>query len=117
MGLHEPVRDWTTDFDHTDDAYVADPFGIWDELRTECPVAHTERYGGAWLPTRHEDIAAIAYDTERFTSRSVVMSEFRAPLELAPQGIAPPISSDPPYHKGARRLLLPAFAPQAVDQL
>jgi len=117
MGLHEPVEDWTTDFDHTDDAYVADPFGIWDELRTECPVAHTERYGGAWLPTRHEDISAIAYDTERFTSRSVVMSEFRAPFELAPQGIAPPISSDPPYHKGARRLLLPAFAPQAVDQL
>ena len=21
-----------------------------------CPVAHTERYGGAWLPTRHDDV-------------------------------------------------------------
>jgi len=117
MGRHEPVVDWATDFDHTDDAYVADPFAVWDELRTSCPIAHTERYNGAWLPTRHEDIAAIAYDTERFTSRSVVMSEFRAPLELAPQGIAPPISSDPPYHKGARRVLLPAFSPQAVAAL
>ena len=117
MGRHEPVVDWATDFDHTDDAYVADPFAIWDELRTTCPVAHTERYNGAWLPTRHEDIAAIAYDTDRFTSRSVIMSEFRAPLELAPQGIAPPISSDPPFHKGARRVLLPAFAPQSVDRL
>src|SRR5438874_2411401 len=36
---------------------------------------------------------------------------------LAPRGIAPPISSDPPFHHGARRLLLPAFAPQAIDQL
>jgi cytochrome P450 len=117
MGLHEPVADWKTDFDHTDDAYAADPFPIWDELRATCPIAHTERYGGAWLPTRHEDIAAIAYDTERFTSRSVVMSEFRPPLELAPAGIAPPISSDPPFHKGARRLLLPAFAPQAIEKL
>ena len=35
----------------------------------------------------------MAYDTERFTSRSVVMSEFRPPMELAPAGIAPPISA------------------------
>lgn len=117
MGLHEPVRDWATDFDHTDDAWAADPYPIWDELRATCPIAHTDRYNGVWLPTRYEDIAEIAYDTERFTSRSVVVSEFRAPLELAPQGIAPPISSDPPYHQKARRLLLPAFAPQAVAKL
>ena len=118
MGDHPPVADWTTDFDHTDDAYAADPFPIWDDIRTsECPVAHTQRYGGAWLPTRHVDVSAIAYDTERFTSRSVIMSPFRPPMEMAPQGIAPPISSDPPFHKGARRLLLPAFAPQAIDKL
>lgn len=115
---HPPVTDWATDFDHTDDLYAADPFPIWDEIRaSECPVAHTERYGGAWLPTRHEDVSAIAYDTEHFTSRSVVMSPFRPPAEMAPAGIAPPISSDPPFHKGARRLLLPAFAPRAIDKL
>jgi cytochrome P450 len=117
MGLHEPVTDWATDFDHTDEAWAADPFPIWDELRERCPIAHTERYMGVWLPTRHEDIADIAYDTERFTSRSVVVSEFRAPMELAPEGIAPPISSDPPFHQGARRMLLPAFSPQAVAKL
>jgi len=115
---HPPVRDWAGDFDHTDEAYAADPFPIWDDIRASgCPIAHTERYGGAWLPTSHEDVAAIAYDTERFTSRSVVMSPFRPPLEMAPIGIAPPISSDPPFHKGARRLLLPAFSPQAIDKI
>jgi cytochrome P450 len=117
MGLHEPVSDWATDFDHTDEAWAADPFPIWDQLRQTCPVAHTERYGGVWLPTRHEDVSAIAYDTERFTSRGVVVSEFRPPLEMAPQGTAPPISSDPPFHHGARRVLLPAFAPRAIDKL
>ena len=117
MGHHEPVTDWAADFDHTDDVWVADPYPIWDDLRQTCPVAHTERYGGAWLPTRHEDIAAIAYDTERFTSRSVVVSEFRPPVMFAPQGIAPPISSDPPFHQEARRMLLPIFSPQAVDKL
>ena len=117
MGHHEPVADWARDFDHTDDAWAADPYAIWDELRGTCPVAHTERYGGAWLPTRYDDIAAIAYDTDRFTSRSVVVSEFRPPEALAPAGIAPPISSDPPYHQDARRMLLPIFSPQAVEKL
>ncbi len=117
MGLHEPVTDWATDLDHTDDEWAADPFPIWDELRQTCPVAHTERYGGAWLPTRFEDVSAVAYDTERFTSRSIVMSEFRPPMDFAPAGIAPPISSDPPFHHDARRMLLPIFSPQAVDKL
>ena len=115
---HPPVADWATDFDHTDAVYAANPFPIWDEIRSSaCPIAHTERYGGAWLPTSHADVSEIAYDKERFTSRSPVMSEHRPPLELAPRGIAAPISSDPPFHKGARRLLLPAFAPQAIDKL
>jgi cytochrome P450 len=117
MGHHEPVADWATDFDHTDDVWAADPFPIWDDLRQSCPVAHSDRYGGVWLPTRYDDVSAIAYDTERFTSRSIVVSEFRPPGMLAPEGIAPPISSDPPYHSGARRMLLPIFSPHAVDKL
>jgi cytochrome P450 len=70
-----------------------------------------------WLPTRHDDVAEIAYDTEHFTSRSILVTKFRPPVELAPRGIAPPISSDPPFHHGARRLLLPAFAPQAIGKI
>jgi len=110
------VTDWTTDFDHTDERWAADPHTISGVLRKTCPVAHTERFGGAWLPTRHADIAEIAYDTERFTSRSPLVTDERPPLELEPIGIAPPISSDPPFHHAARRLLLPAFAPQAIDR-
>jgi cytochrome P450 len=117
MGDHPPVTDWATDFDHTDDVWAADPYPIWSELREKCPFAHTDRYGGAWLPTRYDDVSEIAYDTEHFTSRSVVVSEFRPPHELAPEGIAPPISSDPPYHAGARRILLPLFSPQTIDKL
>ncbi|MDQ1706279.1 MAG: hypothetical protein QOF18_2645 [Frankiaceae bacterium] len=117
MGLHDRVADWAKDFDHTDEVWAADPYAIWDELRSTCPVAHSERYGGVWLPTRHEDVVAIAYDTERFSSRSVVVSKFRAPIELAPVGTAPPISSDPPFHKQARKVLLPVFSPRAIAAL
>ena len=104
-----PVSDWATDFSHLDPEWSADPYPIQDDLRGRCPIAHTERFGGAWLPTRYEDVAAIAYDTERFSSRSIILSNFRPPRELAPIGGSPPISSDPPFHHDARKLLLPAF--------
>ena len=42
------------------------------------------------------------------------MSNFRPPRELAPIGGSPPISSDPPFHHDARKLLLPAFTKTAV---
>lgn len=116
---HTPVVDWTTDFDHTDPEWVADPYPIWRQLREKCPVAHSDRYGGVWLPTTHEYVSEVAYDTEHFTSRSVVVSEVRpGPEDLpAPIGLAPPITSDPPFHKIARRMLLPAFGPKPIEGL
>ncbi len=108
-----PVADWTTDFDHTHPDYAASATEIWDELRGGCPVAHSERFGGTWLPTRHEDVAAIAHDTEHFTSQGVIVTDFR-PDVPRPMGYAPPITSDPPFHAIARRLLLPFFSPKAI---
>ncbi len=111
-----PVSDWATDFSHVEPEWSADPYPIQDDLRQRCPIARTERFGGGWLPTRYEDVAAIAYDTEHFSSRSIIMSNFRPPRELAPIGGSPPISSDPPFHHDARKLLLPAFTKTAVTK-
>ena len=115
-GNHQPVTDWATDFDHTDLQWAADPFPIWDELRSSCPVAHSDRYGGVWLPTRHDDVAAIAYDTDHFSSSGIIVTDdpqFMGP----PVGTAPPITSDPPFHAEARRLILKALGPKAVAEL
>jgi cytochrome P450 len=111
-----PVADWATDFSHLEPEWAAGAIGVWDELRQRCPVAHTDRFGGAWLPTRYEDVAAIAYDTDRFSSRAIIVSNFRPPLDLAPVGEVPPISSDPPFHHDARKLLLPAFTKSSVGR-
>src|SRR5580704_8995198 len=108
------VSDWATDFSHLEPEWSADPYPIQDDLRQRCPIAHTDRFGGAWLPTRYEDVAEIAYDTERFSSRSIILSNFRPPREVAPIGGSPPISSDPPFHHDARKLLLPPFTRNAV---
>ena len=56
-------------------------------------------------------------DTERFSSRQIISGNFRPPREIAPIGGAPPISSDPPFHRDARKLLLPAFTKTVVGKL
>ncbi|HEY6480182.1 MAG TPA: cytochrome P450 [Streptosporangiaceae bacterium] len=111
-----PVADWATDFSHLEPEWSEDPYRIQDDLRERCPIAHTGRFGGGWLPTRYEDVAAIAADTESFSSRSIIRSNFRPPREVAPIGGTPPISSDPPFHHDARKLLLPAFTKTAVTR-
>jgi cytochrome P450 len=112
------VVDFATDWDHTDPAWVNDPYPIWQDLRERCPVAHTDRYAGGWFPTTHEMVSSVANDTEHFTSRSVVISNNKFPPNaIAPIGGAPPITSDPPFHQIARRLILPAFAPGPVNAM
>ena len=120
--VYGPVTDWATDFDHGAPEYNANIYKIWEDLKAAgCPIAHTERYGGTWLPLTNEMVHEIAYDTEHFTSRSVVVGQLK-PSEVpdalpAPIGGAPPITSDPPFHQEARRILLPAFAPKKIDPL
>jgi len=119
MATVKPVQSWETDWDHADPAYNQNAHQIWDQLRGTCPVAHTNRYGGAWLPVTHADVSAVARDTDHFSSEGAVLAN-RPPREewvsLAPIGAAPPITSDPPFHADARRLLLPAFSPQVVAE-
>jgi cytochrome P450 len=116
---HPRVEDWAADFDHTDPAWVADPYPIWDDLRPRCPVAHSDRYGGAWLPLTDDLIREAACDIERFTSRSVVVSDRRpGPYDPpAPIGLSPPITSDPPFHAVARQMLRPAFSHRSIAGL
>jgi cytochrome P450 len=109
MSARPPVNDWGTDFDHLDPRWVNDPYPIWDELRGKCPVAHTERYMGVYFPTRYDDVRAVAYDTEHFSSRRIVVRE-----QQPPRIPAPPITSDPPGHRADKHLLLPAFTPDQI---
>ena len=113
--IYGPVTDWTNDFDHADPQYNRHAHAIWAELRDKCPVAHSDRYGGTWLPVTHEHVREIAYDTENFTSRAVVVST-EVPLDPAPIGGAPPITSDPPFHHEARRIVLPPFSPKKIAE-
>jgi len=76
-------------------------------------VAQTERHGGSHLPTTWETIAEVAYNTDTFGSTEVTV----LPGEGDKTFLAPPITSDPPFHGKARRILLPRFSPRAVEAL
>ncbi len=121
-----PVLDWATDYDIFDAGYVADPYGIWDDLRAACPMAHTNRWGGSWLPTRYADVYAIAHDVQKFPSGNgisvvpIIVPETgtdaggqQAPVLTA--GV-PPISADGELHSWTRRLILPTMSPARVAE-
>ncbi len=94
-----PVTDWVNDFDHTDPKWTENPFPIWEELRGKCPVVHTDRFLGVYLPTTYEAVKQIAYDTESFSSRRIIVRNVR-PENIQP---TPPINTDPPHHKPAKQ--------------
>ncbi len=130
--MAEAVKDWTKDYDIFEKSYIKDPFPVWDELREKCPVAHTDRWGGSFMPTRYEDLFNIARDIEHYSSRDVLVSavmpspedaerrhaeaveEYGEELVQNYQVGAPPITSDPPVHTWARKLLLPPFSVTSV---
>ena len=108
---------WITDYDIFDPDFVRDPYPAMHEIReSACPVAHTDRWGSSWMPTRYDDIVAVAQEHDIFTSRNIIVVP--PPVgagEGAYAGVAaPPITSDPPEHHWHRRTILPTFAPQAV---
>ncbi len=115
-----PVDDWPTDYDIFDADYVTDPYPIWDDLRGECPVAHTERWGGSWLPTRYEDVVEMARMVPVLSSTDPIVVRPPDAASDVPGGYhtvnAPPISSDPPVHTWSRRLILPWFSPKATAE-
>ena len=111
------ISDPFTDYNIFDRDYILDPFPVLDDIReSQCPIAHTERWGGSWLPTRYNDVVAMAQEFETFTSRQILVTPPPpGQVESAYAAVAaPPISSDPPEHHWHRRLILPFFAPQAI---
>ncbi|MBI3257606.1 MAG: hypothetical protein HYZ59_07465, partial [Actinobacteria bacterium] len=95
-------------FDHMSQEVAQDPFPLFDEMRSQqCPVGHSDLHGGFYIPTRYEDIAAIAYDPETFSSgRITIPNPVSSGLitdELMRDYGAPPITSDPPFHTKIRR--------------
>src|SRR3954471_10511482 len=103
------VEERAAAFDHNDHEMRARCAEAYGELRTHCPVFHSQAWGGFWVASRYEDVYEVGRDVERFASGRGVM---RPPAAPAPPLL--PMEADPPEHLAYRHLLLPRFAPAAV---
>jgi len=90
----KPVADWATDFDPTHSAWINDPAPILKEIRSRCPVAHTDRMLGVYLTTTYQAAREVMLNWKVFSSRRVVVRNDR-PQEMV---LAPPVSVDPTHH-------------------
>ncbi|MFL6579056.1 MAG: cytochrome P450, partial [Povalibacter sp.] len=73
---------------------------VFTDLRTRCPVAHSNSFDGFWAVTRHEDIQRILMDSQNYITsvRNVVPGS-------SATGRRPPLHLDPPDHTPYRRAI------------
>ncbi len=84
----------------------------YGRLRSTCPVAHSEAWGGFWALMKHDDVAAAAADWETF-----ITSQQNVIPKVAFTGRRPPLHLDPPEHTPYRRALAPLLSPKRIDRL
>lgn len=101
----------TDSYDHRHVATSDDHDDVHREMRSKCPVAHSENYGGFWTLTRHEDVDRATRDTTRFSSLPTVT----LPAVGAPKPFIP-VECDPPEHQKYRSLLNVAFRPRRIEE-
>lgn len=117
MSTTDPVSDWAEDFEIFDDEFVTDPYPIWKDLREQgCPFARTERRQVSYMPTTFEAVRHIAADTDNFSSFSVSVTPTPTSYDDDGNRLRSIITSDQPDHTPERRLMLPFFAPKAVEK-
>ncbi len=97
------------DFDPLAPEDFDSPHAEYARLRRECPVAHSDAWGGFWALMRHADVVAASTDSDVYiTSKQNVVPK------VAFTGRRPPLHLDPPEHTPYRRALAPLLTPSRV---
>ncbi|MDH3681816.1 MAG: cytochrome P450, partial [Acidimicrobiia bacterium] len=78
MADRQPVDNWADDYDIFDPGFVNDPYPIWQDLRGTCPVAHSDRWGGSYMPSTFETVTQVAHDVDNFTSFEISVAPIPA---------------------------------------
>jgi len=107
MATAEPVQ-----FNPLDPDVIADPYPLYQRLRTEAPVHQTPL--GMWVLSRYDDVAMFLRDP-RFGRRGfqeVISARFGHPGFSHTM-----LLQDPPNHTRLRALVSKAFTPRVVEGL
>lgn len=95
-------------FHHSNPDLQDDPHPFYRKLRTECPVARSERFGGFWILSTYEHVDRVYREPDLFSSSSI----FIPGLGLEGKGI--PAEIDPPEHTKYRQILNPLFSAESA---
>ncbi|WP_321393813.1 cytochrome P450 [Emcibacter sp.] len=97
------------DFDPLKPETLDSPHEEYHRLRSQCPVAHSDAWGGFWALTRYDDVANAASDSDNF-----ITSVQNVVPKVAFTGRRPPLHLDPPEHTPYRRALAPLLTAKQV---
>jgi cytochrome P450 len=113
----------TVDFDHHSREFHENRHAEWAALRS-CPVAFNPRYGGFWVVSGYDEVAAVSRDGETFSSRYVRdagdgidyvgITGIPRAKTMPTAGIA---EVEGPVHQALRKALNPFLVPQAVARM
>lgn len=111
------------EFDHHSKAFHQNRHAEWAELR-KCPVAFNPTFGGFWVVSGYDEVAAVSRDGETFSSLHVATSDdgidylgitgIPRAAGMPTVGIA---EVEGPVHVALRRAINPFLVPTAVAGL
>lgn len=96
------------EFNHYDPAIMQDPYALFAEVRSQCPLGHSDQLGGFFFPTTYEGVKRAFSEFRTFTSTDGTGLP-RQPLPLLP------VDLDPPVHTAWRRTLNRFFTIEAAE--
>ena len=98
-------------FDHTSEDQMEQPYELYRRLRDECPVGHSEAFGGFWFAMRYADVAAITRNFRSFSNTDGVA------VPRQPTSPMYPLELDPPIHTEFKNALTPMFHVSRAEAL
>jgi cytochrome P450 len=106
------VNDKTDDFDPLAPETFDSPHVVYGDLRSRCPVAHSNAWNGFWALMKYEDVKRAATKSKVF-----ITSVQNVVPKVAFSGRRPPLHLDPPAHTPYRAALNRLFDERKLRQL
>jgi cytochrome P450 len=108
-----------------DEDFRVDPYAVFAQMREHDPVFCQPGMDGStpiWFVTRHDDVATVLLDDERFVrDPRLALTDEQLAEDAVPPAIAAindnMLNRDGDDHRRLRRLVTKAFTPKIVEQL
>ncbi len=104
------VCEWAKNYHPYNPELQDDPNRYVDLIREQCPVVHSEQFGGFWVLSRYEDVHVALQRHDLFSATQNVVP----PHQFTSLGPDLPNQVDPPLHGKYRSILNPALSPAVV---